>query len=221
MGATGWIGRITRVFPVLPLLPFLPIQPVFAQSPNTAALVVIVVDQTGAVIPGARVTIVNTGTGDRREASSGRDGATTIAALPVAGSYAVNVTMQGFTNENVKDVVLRAGETATVRVKLTATGGASEVTVFHDQSRRHGADQSADDRQRDALHANIRLRRRHQHVEAVAVRALRAGQSARASRPDHRPRPAMQPRRHEGTTKTKTFFLSSCLRAFVVAFETD
>ena len=61
MGATGWIGRITRVFPVLPLLPFLPIQPVFAQSPNTAALVVIVVDQTGAVIPGARVTIVNTG----------------------------------------------------------------------------------------------------------------------------------------------------------------
>src|SRR2546428_9450099 len=97
MGAPGWIGRITKV---LPLLPLLPMQPVFAQSPNTAALVVIVVDQTGAVIPGARVTIVNTSTGDRREASSGRDRSTTTAQLPDARSYGVNVARHGFTNED-------------------------------------------------------------------------------------------------------------------------
>jgi len=45
----------------------LPAGGAFAQSPNTATLVVRVVDQTGAVVPGAQVAIVNAATGATRD----------------------------------------------------------------------------------------------------------------------------------------------------------
>ncbi|HUR20940.1 MAG TPA: hypothetical protein VMZ90_09050, partial [Vicinamibacterales bacterium] len=45
-----------------------------AQSPNTAGLVVVVVDQTGAVVKDAKVLIVNSATGATREAVSGAEG---------------------------------------------------------------------------------------------------------------------------------------------------
>ena len=48
--------------------------PVAAQSPNTSAMIVVVVDQTGAVVKDAKVSVVNTATGAAREAVSGSDG---------------------------------------------------------------------------------------------------------------------------------------------------
>ncbi len=104
--------------------------PALAQSPNTAAIVVIVIDQTGAVIPAAQVSIANASTGATRETASGADGSVTIAALSIAGTYKVTVSKAGFTTQEVPNVALRAGETASVRVKLMASGGKSEVTVF-------------------------------------------------------------------------------------------
>jgi hypothetical protein len=104
--------------------------PALAQSPNTSSLVVVVLDQTGAVVPAADVSVTNTATGARREASSGPDGAATIAALPLGGTYDVTVKKQGFDDGAVAGIALRGGETATIRVKLLATGGKSEVTVY-------------------------------------------------------------------------------------------
>jgi hypothetical protein len=104
--------------------------PALAQSPNTATVVVVVVDQTGGVVKDAQVRVVSTGTGTSREATSGADGSATVAALPLTGSYTVSVSKAGFTAEDVKDVLLRAGETATIKVKLLVNGGESEVTVY-------------------------------------------------------------------------------------------
>lgn len=101
-----------------------------AQSPNTASILVTVVDQNGAVVRGANVTVANIATGATREAVSGDDGKATIAALPLTGEYKVTVTMSGFTAEDVSGLSLRAGETATVQVKLVASGGTSEVVVY-------------------------------------------------------------------------------------------
>ncbi|HMG75139.1 MAG TPA: TonB-dependent receptor [Pyrinomonadaceae bacterium] len=101
-----------------------------AQSPNTAAMIVVVADQNGAVVKDAKVSVVNTATGAVRDAVSGDDGTATIAALPVAGEYKVTVAMTGFTTEDVTGLTFRAGETATVKVKLVASGGKSEVTVY-------------------------------------------------------------------------------------------
>src|SRR6266496_3985192 len=53
----------------------------FGQSPNTAAMIVVVIDQTGAVVKDAKVSVVNSATGAEREAVSGDDGSATIPAL--------------------------------------------------------------------------------------------------------------------------------------------
>ena len=103
--------------------------PLAAQSPNTATLIVDVVDQSGAVVKDARISVVNTATGAVREAVSGSDGTATIPALSLTGTYAVTVSKEGFGDER-KDVSLRAGETATLRVKLLVGSQTAEVAVF-------------------------------------------------------------------------------------------
>lgn len=103
--------------------------PALAQSPNTASMVVTVVDQNGAVVKGASVTVTNTATGATREAVSGDEGTATIAGLPLTGEYKVHVTMTGFTADDATGLALRAGETAKVKVKMVASGGTSEVTI--------------------------------------------------------------------------------------------
>ncbi len=104
--------------------------PAAAQSPNTATVVIVVVDQSGAVVRDATVSVVNRATGAVRDVVSGDQGTATVAALSLTGTYTISVSKAGFTSEDVKGLVLRAGETATVKVTLVATGGQSEVTVY-------------------------------------------------------------------------------------------
>lgn len=101
-----------------------------AQSPNTAMMIVVVVDQTGAVVKDAKISVVNTATGAVHEAVSGSDGSATIPALPLTGTYTVGVSKLGFGDEELKGIALRSGETATLKVKLLVGSGKSEVTVF-------------------------------------------------------------------------------------------
>jgi Carboxypeptidase regulatory-like domain/TonB dependent receptor len=104
--------------------------PVAAQSPNTATMIVNVVDQNGAIVKDAKVSVVNTATGATREAISGSDGNATIPALSLTGTYAVTVSREGFGNEELKDITLRSGETATLKVRLLVGSEKAEVTVF-------------------------------------------------------------------------------------------
>ena len=101
-----------------------------AQSPNTSAMIVTVMDQTGAVVKDAKVSVVNTATGLVREATSGENGLATFAALPLTGEYKVTVALTGFNTEEVSGLTLRSGETASVKVKLVASGGKTEVTIY-------------------------------------------------------------------------------------------
>ena len=101
-----------------------------AQSPNTATMIVVVNDQTGAVIKDARVSVVNSATGASREAVSGTDGAATFPALSLTGTYKVTVSREGFGSENREGLTLRSGETATIKVTLLAGSQNAEVTVY-------------------------------------------------------------------------------------------
>jgi hypothetical protein len=103
---------------------------VAAQSPNTASVIVVVTDQNGAVVPGAKVSVVNDATGAAREAVSEGNGSATVAGLPLTGNYTVGVAKEGFSDEELKGVALRAGETATLKVKLLVGAQEAEVTVF-------------------------------------------------------------------------------------------
>ncbi len=104
--------------------------PCFAQSPNTATIIITAEDQTGAALKGAKISITNSATGEAREAISGADGIATIAALPLTGTYSVTVSKEGFGNQEVKDIALRSGETATFHVKLQVGSAKAEVTVY-------------------------------------------------------------------------------------------
>ena len=114
----------------LPLLLSALITFAVAQSPNTASMIVVVADQTGAVVKDAKVTVLNTATGASREAISGTDGTATFPALSLTGTYTVTVAREGFGSEERKDLTLRSGETATVKVTLLAGSQTAEVTVF-------------------------------------------------------------------------------------------
>jgi hypothetical protein len=103
---------------------------VAAQSPNTATMIVSVTDQNGAVIKDASVSLTNNATGDKREAVSGTDGSVGFTGLPLNGTYTVTVSKQGFGNEELKDVSLRSGETATLKVKLLVGSEKAEVTIY-------------------------------------------------------------------------------------------
>ncbi len=48
----------------------------------------------------------------------------------MTGTYAVHVTKAGFTAEDASELTLRAGETATVKVRLVASGGKTDVVVY-------------------------------------------------------------------------------------------
>ena len=100
------------------------------QTPSTSAIVVSVMDQSGAAVAGATVTVTNEQTGDTRVFSSGPDGTASFPALSLTGSYTVIVSKQGFSTDEQKNVALRAGETATLRVKLAVGLERAEVTVY-------------------------------------------------------------------------------------------
>jgi hypothetical protein len=105
-------------------------QPVYAQSPNTATILVVVTDPNDALVPDARVSVTNTATGDVREALSGSDGTVTFCALSLTGTYTVNVSREGFGNEERKEITLRSGEIATLKVPLAVGAEKADSSVY-------------------------------------------------------------------------------------------
>lgn len=122
--------RVSLFTGLLITLAFSLIVPSSAQSPNTAAIIISIVDQNDAAVPGAAITLTNTATGAVRDAISGDQGSVTLTALPINGEYKVAVAKSGFNADDVTGLTLLAGETAQVKVKLTVAGGKSEVTIF-------------------------------------------------------------------------------------------
>src|SRR5437867_3498040 len=101
----------------------------FAQTPNTGSIVVVAGDQNGAVVNDAKVSVMNSATGAVRDAVTGSDGSATIPALSLTGTYTVTVSKSGFGNEERKDITLRSGETATLRVTLAVGTSKAVVTI--------------------------------------------------------------------------------------------
>ena len=104
------------------------IAPAFAVAQvTTADIVGRVTDATGAVLPGATVTIENVATHDVRTAPSNETGDYLFNLLPI-GSYTVKVELQGFTSQNTR-VTLSAGDRVRVDARLQVGQLAENVTV--------------------------------------------------------------------------------------------
>ena len=99
----------------------------FAQLP-TATVLGTVNDDSGAVVPGANVTIRNTETGQSRSATSSADGSYRFNALPV-GNYEARVTQQGFETSVVTGITLTVSQEATINFALKVGQIEQQVTV--------------------------------------------------------------------------------------------
>ncbi len=89
--------------------------PAYGQALGT--IVGTVQDTTGAVIPGAKVTIVNEQTGISTEVESGADGSFQAPNL-VPGQYRIIVEAEGFKRSEIGDLRLNVGTTLTQTVTL-------------------------------------------------------------------------------------------------------
>ncbi len=113
---------VTRSLPlaVLTLLFVLCSLPFAAHAQtSTATLSGTVVDQNGAVVAGADVTIINTGTGLQREAKTNDEGSFTVPLLPPS-TYRVRAQHTGFTPIEITNVVLNVGDRKALKIELKA-----------------------------------------------------------------------------------------------------
>ena len=106
----------------------LAVSPAFAQN-ITGSLSGTVVDPTCAVVVGADVTLTNEASRDVRRTKSNADGYFAFAAVPPA-SYTVTIETAGFSKYEQKGVVLRVGDSRSLRtVPLKVAGMSEEATV--------------------------------------------------------------------------------------------
>jgi hypothetical protein len=96
---------------------------------TTAQISGIVTDNTGAVIPGATVTLVNEATQDTRVVQSNGSGLYSFPAL-LPSSYTIKVTAKGFDPKSLTGLVLHAGDERSVPAFALSVGSATQtVTV--------------------------------------------------------------------------------------------
>ncbi len=95
---------------------------------DTGTLNGTVVDSSGALLPGASVTVTNSGTGATVTLKSNGAGIFSASALPF-GTYTVTATAAGFGTTTSSDVVLNVGAAVHLTLKLSASGAAETVTV--------------------------------------------------------------------------------------------
>ena len=92
---------------------------------DTGRVVGTVADSTGALIPGAIVTLTNTETGVKQTRTAGSDGSFVFTGV-TRGSYRVEGSSQGFVTA-VQNFVLEVSQVQTIDFQLTA--GASDTTI--------------------------------------------------------------------------------------------
>ena len=99
-----------------------------AQVTTTGHIRVVVTDQDGLAVPGATVTAAAEDAATTRVAVTDLRGEAELAALNPSTRYVVTVELQGFQTSRQEDFLVRAGQTASTRVTLTA-GNVTETVV--------------------------------------------------------------------------------------------
>jgi hypothetical protein len=105
---------------------------IFAQPANAQGLygsvTGTVTDQTGAVVPGAQVTITNDATGLKRQATTDGIGVYRVLDLP-QGTYTIEVSASGFKPLKKTNVGMRIGQVNLQDLQLEVGGVTQEITV--------------------------------------------------------------------------------------------
>src|SRR5437868_3029071 len=120
---------------------------VWAQAVSTSQITGTVKDQTGAVLPGAEITVTQTDTGARRTVLSDETGSYILANLPI-GPYRLEVGLPGFRTYLQTGIVLQVGSNPTIPVVLAVGQVSEQIEVAADaplvESRSTGVGQVID-----------------------------------------------------------------------------
>src|SRR5580765_2445227 len=99
-----------------------------AQESASSGITGQVLDSSKAGLPGATITVINTGTNAQRVTQSDGEGRFSVPNLPPA-TYSLKVELAGFQTAEVKDLTLRNAEIARPSVSLGIANVAETVTV--------------------------------------------------------------------------------------------
>jgi Carboxypeptidase regulatory-like domain/TonB dependent receptor-like, beta-barrel len=103
------------------------VMPARAQM-DAGSLRVLVLDKSDAVVPGATVTLTNSGTGTSQTATSDTDGYANFTPLP-RGTYELHLELQGFRPTVMKQVTIDVNERRFLRLTLETAAVAESVEV--------------------------------------------------------------------------------------------
>src|SRR5687768_14647454 len=103
---------------------------IFAQSAG-GTIAGVIKDQQGAVVPAAKVLLVNTGTGVVRTTITNEKGAYTAPNLP-PGVYEVSAEAEGFNTVTRRDVAIKVGAELVMDLTMVVGGVAETVEVHED-----------------------------------------------------------------------------------------
>src|ERR1700675_2392189 len=108
--------RSTRNYFALTLVVLLLCTGAFAQG--AGELTGLVTDTTGAVVSGVEVKLTNTATGEVRTTVTTPTGNYTFPALPIVGTYTLEVGSKGFKSTKVQNIIVSVGTLTQRDVRL-------------------------------------------------------------------------------------------------------
>lgn len=100
-----------------------------AQVANVGTIEVIVEDADGGRLPGVTVTATAPDTVTKRSAVTDGQGVAVLDALAPSARYTIVAELSGFQNQTVNQVLVRSGQTASLRVTMAIAGLTEAVTV--------------------------------------------------------------------------------------------
>src|SRR5256712_5427508 len=121
----SWLAVVALVVCAISFASLLILAPSASAQKATGTITGTVTDPSGAVVPGATVTIVNERTSTARSATTNEQGSFSFPEVD-AGTYALTVTKTGFKKQTQKNVELHGADVTNLNVKMEM-GAATEV----------------------------------------------------------------------------------------------
>ena len=139
MKAATWFVRFLVLLSILGFAQFL-----FAQGTDLGTITGSVTDGSGAVVPNAKVVILDLGTNTSRETKTNAQGVYRVFGVR-PGSYQVAVSMTGMGTVNVNGVEVRGSDVATANAQLKVASATEVVSVTSEAPTINTEDQTISD----------------------------------------------------------------------------
>jgi hypothetical protein len=123
------VRRRSHVLAILFGAALLSLTPTTTWAQATGTIAGVILDESGAVMPGVTVEVTNTATTQIRTTVSGAGGFYTVPQLQ-PGPYTVKTTIAGFKPVTRADIIVSVGDTSRVDFKLAVGGVREDIVVI-------------------------------------------------------------------------------------------